>query len=75
MTPVQISGEVLGAALLVMGLFGLWVRSKPDRNRVSRAIYLLYQKITFGVSVDTYLLVGGIVAIVVGSLLLLGIAG
>ena len=72
MTRIQIPGEVPGAALLVMGLCGLWVRSTPDRNRVSRAVYWLYQKITFGVSVDTYLLVGGIAAIVVGSLLLFG---
>ena len=75
MRPLQITSEVLGAGLLVLGVLMLWVRSKPDRNGVSQAIYWIYQKTTLAVSVETYLLIAGIVLVALGSALVLGIAG
>jgi hypothetical protein len=73
MTCMQITSEMLDAGLLVLGLSMLWVRCKPDRNRVTRAVYWIYQKTTFATSVGTDLLMSGIVLIVLGAALLLGV--
>jgi hypothetical protein len=74
MTPKMISAEMLGAGIIVIGLVMLWVRSKPDRNSLSRTIFSVYAKTTHGVSVQTYLLTGGLVLVTVGLWLLLGFA-
>lgn len=66
--------SVLGAGLVVLGFIMLWVRSNPDRDRASQAIYRVYQKTTHGVSVDTYFLTGAITLVAVGLALMLGIA-
>ena len=66
--------SVLGAGLVVLGFIMGWVRSSPDRNRVSQAIYRVYHKTTHGVSVDTYLLTGAIILVSLGLALMLGIA-
>lgn len=70
---MQISGQQLsGVTFLILGISMLWVRRRPDRNMLSRALYWSHRKTFHVISVETYFLIAGVTFIGIGLFLLFG---
>jgi hypothetical protein len=72
-TRIQLSPHDIGVGLFLFGVALLWVRFAHERNNGARAIYTVYEKLSVGSSVDTYLLAAGLGLMVFGFLLFSGV--
>ena len=68
----QLGKTILGIASVAGGIAFFLVYRNPYRNALTRRWYDHLTRITKGVSADTYLLIGSVVLITIGSALLLG---
>lgn len=75
MARIPLTAGQLGVGLVILGLVMLWARTAHDRNRFAQVIFTSYSKTLHGTTVETYLLWGGLVLVLVGSLFMLGLIG
>jgi hypothetical protein len=75
-TRIQLSTQTMGIVFILFGLLLVWVRFAHERNRLARAIYWAYQKTQLSnIPLEPALMAGGIIAVGVGVLSLVGVVG